>query len=628
MENSLNTKNELADDHVPMLVRYFEEAEDLTNESRKLSERDRDYYDNDQWTAEELAILKKRKQPALTINYIKRKVEFLRGFERRIRSDPKAFPRNPDDEQGAEAATDALRFVADQNDFDEVRSEVYENLIIEGFGGADVVVEPNSRGGYEVKIKYIPWDRLFYDPHSRERDFSDAKYKGIVVWMDKEDALLTYPGAEDVLETTFASTSISDTYDDRPKYGTWCDNRRTRVRVVQMHYTYQGQWWVCTFTKGGYLVEPQLSPYLDKDGKTACSLIMRSAYIDRENNRYGHVRDMISLQDEINKRRSKALHLINVRQVKYEKGAVPDMEVARRELAKPDGMVEVTPGMQFDVIPTGDMAVAQFQLLQQATGEMQASGPNASLSGKDPRHQSGKALQVQQQGGSIEIEPGLDDLRQWSRDVYEAVWMRIKQFWNEEKWVRVTDDERNIKWVGLNRQVTLGEKLMQMPEEMRAMQMQRMGLMPNDPRLAQVVEIDNPVSGLDVDIIIEEGPDITTLQSEQFEMLTGLAQAGMQIPPKVIIKASSLRNKDALLDELEKSDAAQAEIGRLRQELAMATGQAELRKTNAEAADKEASAAQKGAQIEKTQAEATNAELEAMQRVAAMTQPPMAQNYY
>jgi hypothetical protein len=627
LENSLTTEK-TEQDHLPVLVRYFEEAEDLTTDARKLSERDRDYVCNYQWTQEELAILKKRKQPALTINYVKRKVEFLRGFERRIRSDPKAFPRNPNDEQGAEAATDALRFVADQNDFDEVRSEVYENLIVEGYGGADVIVEPNSRGGYDVKIKQIPWDRLFYDPHSRERDFSDAKYKGIVIWMDKDDALQTYPGSEAILETTFASTSISDTYDDRPKFGTWCDNKRSRVRVVQMHYLHKGEWWVSTFTKGGYLVEPQLSPYLDKDGKTACSLIMRSAYIDRENNRYGHVRDMISLQDEINKRRSKALHLINVRQVKYEKGAVPDMEAARRELAKPDGMVEVTPGMMFDVIPTGDMAVAQFQLLQQATGEMQASGPNASMSGKDPRQLSGRAIQAQQQGGAVEIEPLVDDLRQWSRDIYEAVWMRIKQFWTEEKWVRVTDDERNIKWVGLNRQVTLGEKLMQIPEEMRAMQMQRMGLMPNDPRLAQVVEVENPVSGLDVDIIIEEGPDITTLQSEQFEMLTGLAQAGMQIPPKVIIKASNLRNKDQLLDELEKSDAAQAEIGQLRQQLAMATGQAELRKTNAEAADKEASAAQKVASTQKTQAEATNSELEAMQRVAALTQPPMVQDYY
>ena len=43
--------------------------------------------------------------------------------------------------------------------------------------------------------------------------------------------------------------------------------------------------------------------FKDRRGKTACALILQSAYIDQENNRYGMVRDLISLQDEINKRR-------------------------------------------------------------------------------------------------------------------------------------------------------------------------------------------------------------------------------------------------------------------------------------------------------------------------------------
>ena len=35
---------------VSSLVRMFEEAEQATNAARKLSERDRDYFDNKQWT--------------------------------------------------------------------------------------------------------------------------------------------------------------------------------------------------------------------------------------------------------------------------------------------------------------------------------------------------------------------------------------------------------------------------------------------------------------------------------------------------------------------------------------------------------------------------------------------------
>lgn len=547
-------------DHLTRLVRYFESSEDGTRDARIRAERNRDYYDGKQLTPAEVAALKRRGQPPVIVNYIKRKVEILRGLERRSRTDPKAFPRNPQDEQGAEAATDALRYVADQNDFDETRSSVYENMVIEGVGGADVIAEQAPNGDTIVSIKRVPWDRIFFDPHSRMPDFSDASYLGMVIWMDKAEALLAYPNREEAIEGSLASASMTDTYDDRPQNGMWSDNRRTRVRVAQIHYLDEGTWMVATFTRGGFLIDPIVSPYVDKYGQPAPSLILRSSYIDRENNRYGAVSDWIDTQDEINKRRSKALHLMNQRQSYGNKSAVADVAAAKAQLARPDGHLEINGGAEFGrdfgILPTGDMAAGQMALLQQVTAEMQASGPNASLAGKDQRQLSGRAIQSQQQAGSIEVEPGVDDLRQWTRDVYEAVWLRIKQFWTAEKWVRVTDDERNIKWVGLNKIVTVKDRLEQLPPEMQQQGLmaaaQHFGMNPEDPALLeQQIGIENDVSGLDVDIVIEEGPDLSTLQSEQFEMLAQLAQSGMPIPPKAIIQASSIRNKDAILDEME-----------------------------------------------------------------------------
>jgi hypothetical protein len=536
------------DDHLNMLVKYFEESEDLTQRARELSERDRDYHDNfddNHWTAKEKALLNKRGQPAITSNYIKRKVSTLCGGERRMRSDPKAFPRNPQDEQTATAATDALRFVGDQNKFNVVRSKVYEEMLVEGFGGADVVIEDTPRGEKKVSIKRVPWDRLFFDPHSSASDFSDATYKGIVIWKDAKRT------DQDVLGETLRTEGT--TYDDRPKTA-WVDSKRTRVRVVQIHYLHDGEWMVATFTKAGFIEEPVVSPYVDRDGRSACSLIMRSAYVDRENNRFGAVRDWISTQEEINKRRSKAVHQINSRQTFGNKTAIQDTAKAKLELAKPDGHVEINGGAEFGkdfgVLPTTDMSSGNMHLLQVAINEMQASGPNAAMAGKAPGQQSGRALEAQMQAGSVEMEPLVDELRQWTREVYEAAWMRIRQFWTEETWVRVTDDDRNIKFVGLNKQVTVADKLAQMQPEMRAAWMQQKGIMPNDPRLQQVIGVENEVSGLDVDIEIEEGPDISTLQSEQFETLAGLAKAGLPIPPDAIVEASSLRNKETILKKM------------------------------------------------------------------------------
>ena len=564
-------------DHLTRLVRDFEAAEDGTRDARQRAERNRDYYDGKQLTTEEVAALRRRGQPPVVVNYIKRKIEILRGLERRSRTDPRAFPRNPQDEQGAEAATDALRFVADENDFDVVRSSVYENMMIEGFGGADVIVEPAPNGDIVVSIQYVPWDRLVYDPHSRRSDFSDGRYRGIVIWMDKTEAFATYPDRIEAIEASLQTVSMSDTYEDRPKDGMWSDNRRTRVRIVQMHYQDDGgTWMVATFTRGGFLVDPQVSPYIDKYGQPAPSLIMRSCYIDRENNRYGAVSDWIDTQDEVNKRRSKALHLLNQRQTYGTQEAVQDVAQVKRELAKPDGHVALnagaTFGQNFGILPTGDMANGQMELLQQATAEMQASGPNASLAGKDQRQLSGRAIQSQQQAGSIEVEPTVDELRQWTRDVYEAVWLRIKQFWTDEKWVRVTDDERNIKWVGLNKVVTVKDRLEQLPPEMQQQAImlaaQQFGISPQDPRLLeQPVAVENDVSGLDVDIVIQEGPDLATLQSEQFEQLAQMAQSGIPIPPKAIILASSLRNKDQILDEMEQGNALPPQVQQQMQQM-------------------------------------------------------------
>lgn len=599
------------DDLLTRLVGYFQESEDVSREARERSERCRDYYSNIQYTAAELATLKQRGQAPTYVNYIQRKVDTVCGIERRSRADPKAFPRNPSDERLAEAATDALRYVADSVKFDALRSKVFEDILVEGTGAAEVLVVQSASGDYQIDVKRIPWDRFWWDPHSRELDFGDAKYKGIVIWMDAADAKAKWPGSDDFIDNTLRN-GYSQTFDDRPRH-LWCDSKRKRVRIVQCHYTESdGHWWMATFTKGGFLEPAQASPYMGPDGESACSIIARSGYVDRENNRYGHCEGLIPLQDEINKRRSKALHLMSQRQTYGNKTAIVDTKKAKTELAKPDGHVELNGGavfgQDFGTLPTGDMAAAQFQMLQQALGEMNATGANSALSGKDNAAPSGIALQTKIQAGATELEPQTDGLREWAHQVYEAMWLRVRQFWTGEKWIRVTDDDRNLKWVGLNKPVTLQDKLAQLQPAERMQVMQGMQLQPGDPRLQQVIEVENDVSGLAVDIVLEEGPDMATLQSEQFQLLAQLAGSPVmqgQIPATALIRASSLRNKDQLLEEIEKHQAGQAQAGQAAQQTQMAGAQAELRKTQSEAAKNEASA-------EKTSVDATIAAQQAM----------------
>ena len=547
------------------LVKWFEDAEHASTEEREDADKCRRYYDGMQWTKAEQDVLAKRGQPEITINKIQTKVAMLCGLERRARTDPKAYPRTPSEEDRADAATQALRYLADNNDFPLSRSAVFEEMLVEGFGGIELTLEDDGNGGADIRITHVPWDRLWYDPHSRRMDFGDARYVGTVVWMDRDQCEEMYPGADDVIEAAFATNGSGfNAYHDRPESTTWSDNRRTRVRVVQCHWIRGNTWWQAHFTRSGLLTDPVASPFKDRHNKSACAIVLQSAYIDRENRRYGMVKGLISMQDEINKRRSKALHLLSVHQAIAEKGAVKDVDDARRELAKPDGYIEVNPGMRFELLPGGEMAQGQFLLLQHATAEMQLSGPNAAMSGTDERQLSGRAILAQQAGGQTMNEPLADALRWWSRRVYEMAWMAVREYWTGERWLRVTDDLGELRWVGLNHPVTAGEQLAKRIGEIQDPQQQQMALQQlqqaaSDPMMAQqlqqVVAVDNKVGDLDVDISVAEGIDVPAMQAETFQVLVQLA--GMQpglIPADVLIAASSLRNKDELLQRMKQHE--------------------------------------------------------------------------
>jgi hypothetical protein len=533
-----------------MVVAYFEEAENSApmRDMREWADRDRQYRGGTQWTQAEIDALRARGQPVITVNKIGDKVDLLCGLERKARTDPKAFPNTPNEDERADAATQALRYICNDNDFQECRSAVYEEMLVEGYG-VDLALADDGQGGADITITHVPWDRLFYDPHSRRQDFSDARYLGMVIWMDRDELYDLYPDADDVIEEAFSEQTYADTFADRPRDGVgWIDSQRIRIRVVQIQWHDKGKWQRVTFTKCGILDKIVDSPFKDKRGDSCSSLILQSAYVDRENRRFGMVRDLISIQDEINKRRSKALHLLSVNRIITEQGAVEDFDEAKKQMARPDGAIAVLPGMRFELHPGGDLAAGQFQLLQHATQEMQLAGPNAAMSGTDERELSGRAILAQQAGGAVQNEPLADALRMWARRVYESCWMAAREYWTGPRWVRVTDDLGSTRWVGINQPVTVQDKLAAMPEQQRAMVMQQMQLQPGDPRLQQVVETNGQIDDLNVDIAVEEGIDIPSIQAEQFQTLVQLA--GMQpglIPPEVLIAASGLKNKDMLL---------------------------------------------------------------------------------
>lgn len=608
MEDRLSPQME-----VQHLVDLFEEAEEASLTSRETAHRCRDYYDGKQLTEDERAAIVKSGQPPIVINRVRRKVDWLRGLEMQGRTDPKAFPREPRHEQGAEAATDAIRYVCDNADWDRCRSAAWGDMLVEGIGAVEVIHEMRPPMAQpEIVVNRYQFDRVFYDPHSMEADFSDARYLGAVIWSDLDDLKRRYPDKVDVLDGSLDPTDGNSEFEDKPTWRIWSDPRRRRVRTVLMHHKEGDTWQWCLFTRGGKL-EYGESPYRNEDGESECPFIMQSAYVDRDNNRYGVVLDMLDPQDEINKRRSKLLHQLNNRQTTGIKGAVNNVAAMKRELSKSDGHVEVNAeavedaarvGMKpFEMLPQADQTAGQFSLLQEAKSEIDLMGANSGLSGKDgDSDQSGRAILAKQQGGMIEIAPLTDNLSDFTRRVYRAIWSRIRQYWTEEKWVRVTDDERNVRFVGLNRRVTLHERLGQMPPEQAMAMAQEMQLYRGDPRLQMPTGIENNVEEIDVDIVLEEVPDQVTLAGETFEQIVSIAtsQPG-SVPPDVLIElAPNLPRdvKDRILQRMEQMQQQSMQQGQMQAQAGMERSQAEIRKIDSETQENMTNAAHNMAQAQ------------------------------
>lgn len=599
MESGVEKK----DEELARQRKQFSDFVDNSQTERNEAELHRDYFDGKQWTQAEIATLNARGQPVITDNKIKDKVEYMEGVERKTRTDPKAFPRTPKHAEDADLATDCIRFVFDENRFSQIKSAVFQNLLVEGFGGCEVIVD--KKDPKKVLIRKLRWDRIYRDPYSMEPDCSDSMYVGFITWMDYDEAKQRWPKSKDFVELApERSGNTGETHDDKPR---WVDVKRRRVQIFEHYERRKGKVYRSVFCWGGFLEESALCVYTNNEGEHEWPLIFASAYIDREGKRYGLVQRYVSLQDEVNKRRSKSLHAINSKRIIADSGAVADPEKARKEVHRPDGYIEVNNGMRFDVQENFELSSAHFQLLQQAENALSVTGPNAALLGQSGSI-SGRAKELDQQGGAIQVSVLFDNIRDWQLRVARAVWNRIRQYWDEEMFIRVTDDENSLKFVTINQRVTMGDQQAEAfkndpefaalpePDKQRVIQnmaqdpaMQAPAVGPDGKMLVK-----NAVSELEVDIIIDEAPDTISIQAEESAKLNDLARSGIQIPPRALIEASQLRNKKQILDQMSGADDPNAAAV---QQMQQAMQELTARMQAAEVALKEA-------QVDKTDAEA------------------------
>lgn len=519
---------------------WFAEARDLSQDARLQSQTDNDYYHGYQLSETEKSVLRTRKQPDGIFNRVRKAVNGSLGVLKQGQVDPRAYPRNPQDEDSANTATKVLQYLKDVNRWDAKRIECAADYLIPGTTAVFVGVDEDGKPSTEQ----IRWEEFFFDPRSRKADFSDARYMGIAKWMYADDVKLRYPDKAQEIENTIeggGAVILDETFQDRPNdaRGQWYDKRQRRMMVVQIYHRVGQTWMSCEFY-GSAILRKGPSQYQDQKGRPTNPIEAQSCYVDRENNRYGIVRDMRAPQDEFNKRRQKLLHMLNNRQVQMmPQGDIAlamtfDADTIRTEAARPDGVLP--PGWQ----PTSqtDLAAGQFNLLGMAEAEMDREGPNPAVLGRLGQNESGRAQLVRQQAGLTEQAIIFGGYEAFELRIYQALWARSRQFMKAPAWVRITDDLKAPEFVGINQPVMGGAVMVQGPDGMATLQPQILGYR-------------NAIAEMDVDIIVDTVPDTANLAAEQFSKLVELRQSGVELPTEILLEASSLPNKRELLEKLQ-----------------------------------------------------------------------------
>jgi hypothetical protein len=269
---------------------------------------------------------------------------------------------------------------------------------------------------------------------------------------------------------------------------------------------------------------------------------------------------------------------LNTAQIVARKGAVDNIEKARKEAARPDGYIEVNDmgdgpvSNTFQFNTRTDLAQSHYLFWQESKNSIDLKGPNATQMGNKAQgasSASGKAIIASQQGGMVALGDLLDNLRHLDLRVFRAIYYLIRQYWTAPRWVRVTDDDRNIKWVAMNMS---RDQLMQMSQG-------------NPQAMQQIAGAVANVAELDCDIIIEPGPEGPAQVNEQFEALVQLKQmdANGEIPLQSIIRAfPNPQVKQRVIKDMQEQSQPSPEK-QAAMKLEMAGAEAKVKQTEADA---------------------------------------------
>jgi hypothetical protein len=589
-----------------------------------------DYYQGQQWDADDEAALEAEGRPALTINTILPTVNTILGEQSTRRADIQFKPRRGGEEEVAHTLTKLYMQIADNNKLDWVEQQVFsDGLIMDGRGYFDVRMDFSDHVEGEIRITAKDPLDILIDPDAKDADPKTWNEVFETKWMTLDEIEELYgkkkaerllfvaengmsfgPDSVEYQESRFGETENSndhfgggvpgddeyrnvkslrvverqhkklartlffvdpDTGDQRKCPEEWkeprCKKFAKQYNLSLISKVVRRVRWTVTCDK--VVLHDDWSPY------DQFTVVPFFCYF-RRGQPFGIIRNLLSPQEQLNKIASQELHIVNTTANSgwmVESGSLIGMTADDlEEHGAETGLVleyargtnppqKITPNS----IPTGLDRIAA----KAAANIQSISGINDSMLGTDSAEVSGIAIQAKQNRGAIMIQVPLDNLRKSRQYLAESILNLIQAFYTEERVIQVTNEADPLK---PREEIVINEET---PE----------GRIINDLTLGEY------------DVIVATAPARDSFDEAQFAEAINLRQVGVAIPDDAIIEYSHLARKGELAKRIRtvmglepptpeqaQAMAQQQEIQMMQLQLEIAQLEAEVKKTQSEAA--------------------------------------------
>jgi hypothetical protein len=546
-----------------------------------------DYYDSNQYTAQDLADMKAKGLPPIVVNMVGPAIDMVLGLEAKTRRDWIVKPEDEAYADEAAAMTVKMKEFERLSGADRACSDAYASQIKSGLGWVEVGIRKADPLGYRFRCTAIHRRELWWDWLDEDPGLEYARYLVRRKWYDVDLAASFFPQYAGLFDHAISHWAHFDpaAFDQGvPMYmdqsverqfafsdEEWRNSLRRRVCLYEVWYrTYKntfvlrgqnGQayefqpnnpthqaaiiagiadveavvlpkmrlsWWL-----GPHRLVDMPSPYPHQHFPYVPFWGFRE---DRTGVPYGMIRRMKPLQDEVNARRAKMLWQLSARRVIVDDDAVLDHGKVMREVARPDAYIKLNAarknkGNLGEVISVEDhqgLTTQQFNVYQDSKQTLQDSaGIYQQQLGKKDVADSGIAIsQLIEQGTTTLAE--INDNFSFARTRVGEIGLALVKADMAGKKISVTVERRSVKKrVKFNVPKT--------DEDGRGY-------------------LENDVTRMNMRMALDEVPQTPTARSQQFmlisEMVKTLPENLQAAVIDLVVKASDLPQKEEMISRL------------------------------------------------------------------------------